>query len=94
MASVKNSFTITTQEFETFAYNKDSGSLHCGVGYQYTYTRPDGSVLRHNNGDIATFEVYQGEDGLDPSVDSSDTANLNVKYETAAAATADGDQSQ
>ncbi len=79
--AIKASFTLSTENFITFSYDKDSGSLHCGAEFKYSYTRPDGSIFSHDKGDILSFEVYQGENGLEPSLSGSDQTLIEVSYQ-------------
>jgi hypothetical protein len=83
-ASVKDSFTFTLSHFYTNSYNKDNGSLECGAGYRYAYSRPDGTTFTHDQGDILFFEVHQGEDGLDSSMTGNEISAISgIQYQLA-----------
>jgi hypothetical protein len=91
IAKTKDSFVLSVSTFLTYSYEPNSGALVCGAGYGYSYRRPDGTVMTHNAGDLLKFDVYQGEDGLVPTMNGAEQQAIDIQYETAAAAAADGD---
>ncbi|HQT46333.1 MAG TPA: hypothetical protein PLY97_03835 [Acidocella sp.] len=91
VAKLKASFVVSVSTFLAYSYEPNAGSLVCGAGYGYSYKRPDGTVMRHNGGDLLKFDVYQGENGLVPTMNGAEQQAINIEYETAVAAAANGD---
>lgn len=88
----KASFSLNVQGYLAFSYNRRSGSLVCGGDFGYTYKRPDGTVMNHYAGNLLRFNVYQGENGLVPTLDGEQQSILNILYETSDKARSSGDE--
>ena len=68
-SKVSASFSAALSNFGFVSSAPDSGGVHCNATIAYSYTRPDGTPVSYNKGNIVTYTANYGQNGWAAEMD-------------------------